>query len=202
MKRDRLYQRHEEIKNELELMSKKCRTIKLPIGIAHIIYEHLQKHHPSQNILAEARNVAYMFSCLCTEYRLMVESYKITDEFFMDDRKWAQYLIGPKLQKNGLAILKEMSLIDCNVRVLRCKPIFRITMININLETLRSLQSSIHASRSTKWYTRWDNYKKKCEKNYVSEIDRMEWIINNFEEFRRKINSDKKMDWKKILNQK
>ena len=89
-----------------------------PIVLSHFAFEYLQKNQPNQNNTGLARNLAYLYSCLCNEYCLL-HRYKNVEEndfFYMPQWKWRdKYMLGGKIQKH-VKQLEKMGWIHCCIK--------------------------------------------------------------------------------------
>lgn len=89
-----------------------------PIMLAHFAFEYLQENQPNQNNTSLARNLAYLYSCLCNEYCLLYRYKNVQDDdfFYMPQWKWRdKYMIGGKVQKQ-VKLLEKMGWIYCQVK--------------------------------------------------------------------------------------
>lgn len=99
-------------------MTDKGGAVMNPIVLAHFAFEYLQEHQPNQNNKSLARNLAYLYSCLCNEYCLSYR-YKTVQEndfFYMPQWKWHdKYMLGGKVQKQ-VKLLEKMGWIYCCIK--------------------------------------------------------------------------------------
>lgn len=155
LKKGSRYYKHKSLLYILLQMSKKCGAVLNPIDLSHKIKEWLDKNKPSQNNIEKARNSAYVFACLCNEFRLKVKFDKVWDEFFMTNDLWDKYMIGRKIRQSSLNILQEMGWITATLRTIRREPIFRPYMINIHVGALAELMPEIKNFRANCTSEEW-----------------------------------------------
>ena len=89
-----------------------------PIVLAHFAFEYLQENQPNQNNTSLARNLAYLYSCLCNEYCLMYghKNVEENDFFYMPQWKWHdKYMLGGKVQKQ-VKLLEKMGWIYRDIK--------------------------------------------------------------------------------------
>lgn len=126
-----------------------------PIIISHAIYKYLQENNfdkngkPCKNNREYARTYAYLYACLCNEYRIQATTKKVVD-FFITKEKWEHYMIGGTVIKKGIVHLKNMGLISFENDLIRPFPIFKPRMFNINLNALYDLRAKeTNANKTT-----------------------------------------------------
>ena len=141
------------IKKQFCRMTKVSGAVINPIGLTHRFYELLQENRPNNNNTSLARNLAYLYSCLCNEYCLMAKylQVNVNDDFFCVPKwKWKKYMIGGKLQAHT-KLLKEMRWIDCRIQKFSKKP-FKREMYSINLVKLMMESKFVNNFQSEKAY--------------------------------------------------
>ena len=89
-----------------------------PIVLAHFAFEYLQENQPNQNNTSLARNLAYLYSCLCNEFCLSYRYKNVqeNDFFYMPQWKWHdKYMLGGKVQKQ-VKLLEKMGWIYRDIK--------------------------------------------------------------------------------------
>lgn len=105
-------------------MTDKGGAVMNPIVLSHFAFEYLQENQPNQNNTSLARNLAYLYSCLCNEYCLLYryENVKENDFFYMPQWKWHdKYMLGGKVQKQ-VKLLEKMGWIYCRIETFSKPP--------------------------------------------------------------------------------
>lgn len=127
-----------------------CGAVMNPIGLSHLALAYLKEHHPNNNNTSLARSLAYLYACLCNEYRLMVRHKRVkqNDDFYMPKWKWRKYMLGGKIQEQT-KMLEKMGWIDCHIKTYSTKP-FKREHYSINLDMLIWLYSCIKNFESEK----------------------------------------------------
>lgn len=107
-----------------------------PIMLAHFAFEYLQENQPNQNNTSLARNLAYLYSCLCNEYCLLYRCKNVeeNDFFYMPLWKWRKYMLGGKVQKQ-VKLLEKMGWIYRNIKKFSQPPykreFYAISIVNL-----------------------------------------------------------------------
>lgn len=108
-----------------------------PILLAHFAFEYLQENQPNQNNTSLARNLAYLYSCLCNEYCLLhrYKNVQENDFFYMPQWKWHdKYMLGGKVQRQ-VKLLEKMGWIYCRVETFSKSPykreFYAISLVNL-----------------------------------------------------------------------
>ena len=122
-----------------------------PIVLAHFAFEYLQENQPNQNNTSLARNLAYLYSCLCNEYCLL-HRYKNVEEndfFYMPQWKWHdKYMLGGKVQRQ-VKLLEKMGWIYCRVDTFS-KPPYKRELYSISLVKLIQMSAASKNFQSEK----------------------------------------------------
>lgn len=99
-------------------MTNKGGAVMNPIVLAHFAFEYLQENQPNHNNTSLARNLAYLYSCLCNEFCLSYRYKNVqkNDFFYMPQWKWHdKYMLGGKVQKQ-VKLLEKMGWIYCDIK--------------------------------------------------------------------------------------
>jgi len=132
-------------------MMKHCGAALNPIGLGYIIFEYLnEKDRGNQQNIETARNTAYLYSCLCNEYRIVAnyKMVKVANEFYMPAWKWNKYLIGGKVV-NRVELLVEMGWITSRIETYSTKP-YKRELYSIVVDKLVDLHTQISNFKSEK----------------------------------------------------
>lgn len=108
-----------------------------PISLSPLAFEYLQKNQPNHNNTSLARNLAFLYSCLCNEYCL-ANRYKIVQEndfFYIPQWKWREkYMLGGKI-KEHVKLLEKMGWIYRCIKTFPSPPYKReyyaISIVNL-----------------------------------------------------------------------
>jgi len=138
-------EKHELIKYYFGKIGKKHGEVRQPIALTRWFYSQLQNRSVTENNREHqhdgenARNMAYLYTCLCNEYQLRATSpqTQIDDYFYMDSKVWGKYQIGGKV-KNRLKDLEDMNLIKCRIKTYS-QPPYKREHYFINLDRLEEI---------------------------------------------------------------
>ena len=125
------------IKHCLSKMTNIGGAVLNPIVLSHFAFEWLQENQPNQNNRGLARNLAYLYSCLCNEYRLLqrFKNVEENDFFYIPQWKWRdKYMLGEKVQAH-VKLLEKMGWIHCCIKKFSQPPykreFYAISIVNL-----------------------------------------------------------------------
>jgi len=160
-------------------MTDKGGAVMNPIVLAHFAFEYLQENQPNQNNTSLARNLAYLYSCLCNEYCLL-HRYKNVEEndfFYMPQWKWHdKYMLGGKVQRQ-VKLLEKMGWIYCRVDTFS-KPPYKRELYAISLVKLIQMSAASKNFQSEKLIEYREN---KEPKRFVGFFEKIERIRNSLQ---------------------
>lgn len=134
------YEKAQSVQHYLFKMANRCGAALNPISLAHFAFEYLQEHQPNNNNTSLARNLAYLFSCLCNEFFLMSRKKQVAQsgDFYMSAATWQKYMLGGKIKKQ-VELLEKMDWIKCCIKTYSTKP-YKREHYSINLFKLILLE--------------------------------------------------------------
>lgn len=134
-----------------------------PIVLAHFAFEYLQENQPNQNNTSLARNLAFLYSCLCNEFCLL-QRYKNVEEndfFYMPQWKWRKYMLGGKIQKQ-VKLLEKMGWIYRDIKNFSQPPYKRefyaisiVKLIQMRVNSKNFQSEKLIEYRTSKVYEEW-----------------------------------------------
>jgi len=130
------YEKAKSIKHYLCRMTDKCGAVMNPIALAHLALEYLQTNQPNNNNTSLARNLAYLYSCLCNEFCIMSRKKQVKEsgDFYMTKATWEKYMLGGRI-KEQTKLLEKMGWIKCCIKTYSTKP-YKREHYSINLPYL------------------------------------------------------------------
>lgn len=153
-----------------------------PIVLAHFAFDYLQENQPNQNNTSLARNLAYLYSCLCNEYCLSYRYKNVqeSDFFYMPQWKWHdKYMLGGKVQKQ-VKLLEKMGWIFCDIKKFS-QPPYKREFYAISIVKLIQMRNNSKNFQSEKL----DEYREnQPPKKFIGFFERIEIIKSQIKESR------------------
>jgi len=158
----------QSVQHYLFEMAGKCGAAVNPIALSHFAFDYLQKHQPkNQNNTSLARNLAYLYSCLCNEFRLMSRKKQVeqSGDFYMSKATWVKYMLGGKV-KEQTKLLEKMGWLKTSIKTYSTKP-YKREHFSINLGNLILLEQWAESFESEKAA----KHRAERDANYESSLD-------------------------------
>ena len=158
-----------------------------PIVLAHFAFEYLQENQPNQNNTSLARNLAYLYSCLCNEYCLLYRYKNVqeNDFFYMPQWKWRKYMLGGKIQKQ-VKLLEKMGWIHCCIKTFS-QPPYKRELYAISIVKLIQMRTESKNFQSEKMIEYREN---QPPKQFIGFFEKMENLRNQLKKSREQRSSE------------